>query len=235
MPDQNKTFCPNCNAEIKNPVIGTENLFINDLRVEFINQFTDNNSPKYCWKCSKELLDQAFQEFKRQRTSKLESKDKSSSRIKELIVNVPIVTLQSPQDWKYQSLEIVSAQSVTGTGVFTEIASNWTDFFGKESIRHNEKLKNGEDNCKSILQFQAFKMGGNAILGTDIDYSEAGAGKGMLMVCMAGTAVKITNLDELNYNTDKLKELENQIKIDQEADLEIEKLSKYNSLIPDGL
>ena len=35
-------------------------------------------------------------------------------------------------------------------------------------------------------------MGGNAIIGTDIDYSEVGGGKGMLMVCMSGTAIELS-------------------------------------------
>jgi hypothetical protein len=37
------------------------------------------------------------------------------------------------------------------------------------------------------------ELGGNAILATDIDYAEVGGGKGMLMVCMTGTAVLLEN------------------------------------------
>nr|MBI1231346.1 heavy metal-binding domain-containing protein [Cytophagales bacterium] len=172
-------------------------------------------------------------EYELQLKNKSELKNSNSSKIKELINFVPIVTLHTPQDWKYQSLQIVSAQSVTGTGVITEIASSWTDFFGMESGRYNEKLKTGEDNCKSILRFQALQMGGNAILGADIDYSEAGAGKGMLMVCMAGTAVKITNLRELNYNEDALNDLQNRVAEIREVESELNVLSKYESLHSD--
>jgi uncharacterized protein YbjQ (UPF0145 family) len=136
--------------------------------------------------------------------------------------------LQTPQDWKYETIELISAQTVTGTGVFTEIASNWTDFFGMESGKYNEILKSGEEKCKDILRTQALKLGGNAILGTDIDYSEAGAGKGMLMVCMAGTAVKITNLNELKYNAKALNGVDDLFKSIDKAESELREISKYN-------
>jgi uncharacterized protein YbjQ (UPF0145 family) len=231
MSSQDKIFCPNCNAEIKSPVLGAQNSFINELRVEFINQFSENNSPNYCYKCYKEPYEKAFHEYDKLKKLKMVDLEDSSNQLQELLNNVPIVTLQYPQDWKYKSLEMVSAQSVTGTGVITEIASSWTDFFGMESGRHNEKLKKGEDNCKSILRMQALQLGGNAILGTDIDYSEAGAGKGMLMVCMAGTAVKITNLNDLNYNVDSLNELENVLAKNTEIKTELKEISKFESLM----
>lgn len=227
MSSQDKIFCPNCNAEIKSPILGTENILFKGITVDFINEFTENSSPNYCTKCSKALLSQAKKEYEIRYKTNSDLEKESTSKIKELIDFVPIVTLHNPQDWKYQTLEIVSAQSVTGTGVITEIASSWTDFFGMESGRYNEKLKKGEDNCKSILKLQAIQLGGNAILGTDIDYSEAGAGKGMLMVCMAGTAVKITNLNDLNYNAEALNELENVIAKNAEAKTELKKLSRF--------
>ena len=40
-------------------------------------------------------------------------------------------------------------------------------------------------------------MEGNAITGVDIDYIEVGKGKGILMVCMTGTAVRINNNNNL--------------------------------------
>mgnify|MGYP001331239116 CR=1 FL=1 len=48
-------------------------------------------------------------------------------------------------------------------------------------------------------------LGGNAVIATDIDYSEVGGTKGMLMVCMAGTAVSLINTEILG--PDKSNEL----------------------------
>lgn len=231
MAEKIKIHCPNCNSEIKDSIFSGENLLISRLEVDFINFFTENLNSGYCRKCSKVLLDNASNKFREIRKTKNETKEKLSKRLLELIDSIPIITLHYPQDWKYNSLEIVSAQSVIGTGVITEIASNWTDFFGLESSRYNEKLKNGEENCKRILRYSTLKMGGNAVLGTDIDYSEAGAGKGMLMVCMAGTAVKITNLKELNYNIEALNELEEIPENLNAIELDLEKISLFNSLV----
>lgn len=47
--------------------------------------------------------------------------------------------------------------------------------------------------CFAQLRKQAIDLGGNAVIATDIDYSEVGGEKGMLMVCMGGTAVKLKN------------------------------------------
>lgn len=231
MSDQKIKSCPNCNSEIKESIF-SDNPLIDTTKVDFINSFTENSSIGYCGKCSNALFKNASNKFREIRKTKNENKEKLSKRLLELIDSVPIITLHNPQDWKYKSLEIVSAQSVIGTGVITEIASNWTDFFGLESSRYNEKLKNGEENCKRILRYSALKMGGNAILGTDIDYSEAGAGKGMLMVCMAGTAVSITNLKELNYNIEGLNELEKIPENLNAIELELENLTKFNMFSP---
>ena len=43
------------------------------------------------------------------------------------------------------------------------------------------------------------KLGGNAVIATDIDFSEVGSGNtNMLMVCMAGTAVKIRDFSRID-------------------------------------
>lgn len=66
-------------------------------------------------------------------------------------------------------------------------------------------------------------------MGVDIDYSEAGGGKGMLMVCMAGTAVKITNLKDLAYDFESIHELEKGLATIKEIDLELEDFKKFET------
>ncbi|MEZ4840244.1 MAG: heavy metal-binding domain-containing protein [Flavobacteriaceae bacterium] len=57
------------------------------------------------------------------------------------------------------------------------------------NLRHNEKLQLGEENCFLQLVVKALNLGGNAIIATDIDYSEVGNSKGLLMICASGTAI----------------------------------------------
>lgn len=138
-------------------------------------------------------------------------------KIKPLFTSMPIVTTHSPLNWDYKTLAIVSGQSVTGTGVFSEIGASLVDFLGGQSNQFAKKLKDGEDICKNQLRVNAAKLGANAIIATDIDYSEVGGGKGMLMVCMSGTAVYVNNLEvvypeivkDLNEFLQTSKELEN--------------------------
>ncbi len=55
--------------------------------------------------------------------------------------------------------------------------------------------------CLNILRKKAIELGANAIVAVDIDYAEVGGGKGMLMVCMAGTAIYVKNVEILGENT----------------------------------
>lgn len=125
------------------------------------------------------------------------------TKIQPLFESMPIVTAQQPLRWNYKTLSIVSGQSVTGTGVFSEIGSSFVDFFGGQSTQFAKKLKDGEDICKNQLRANAAKLGANAIIATDIDYSEVGGAKGMLMVCMSGTAVYVDNLAEVYPEIEK--------------------------------
>jgi len=77
--------------------------------------------------------------------------------------------------------------------------------------------------CLAQLRKQTLDLGGNAVIGTDIDYSEVGGQKGMLMVCMGGTAINITNIEVLGKdradNIAKIKELNKRIDELNEYDL----------------
>lgn len=207
--------CPYCGKKLSNSVFN-ENQLLTKKEIDLINRFLKLNSSGYCGKCNFEndLLSKAKEQFflfKKDLEKTLNGLSKEltelSKELQELSRHIPIISLHNPQDWKYKTIEIVSAQVVSGTGMISEIASNWTDFFGLDSGIYNKKIKDAEDRCKSILRIQTVNLGGNAILGTDIDYSEAGGGKGMLMVCMAGTAVKISNLNELEYDSSGLEKL----------------------------
>ncbi len=126
-----------------------------------------------------------------------EEKNSITNQLRKLIFSVPVISTHSPLNWDYDILDMVTGQSTTGTGVISEFTSSFTDLFGAQSGRHNKKLKAGENMCFAQLRKQALDKGGNAVIATDIDYSELGAMKGMIMVCMAGTAVRLKNLDVL--------------------------------------
>jgi uncharacterized protein YbjQ (UPF0145 family) len=112
---------------------------------------------------------------------------------------------------------MITGQSTTGNGAVTEFVSSFSNFFGMQSGRYNKKLKDGENICLTNLRKQTLDLGGNAIIAANVYYSEVGGEKGMLMVCMTGTAIRLKNLSILGKdreeNIGKLTELNDRIQI----------------------
>lgn len=164
------------------------NYLLSDVKVKTINFYHDSKSLGYCGKCGDSLYEKYYNMAKKE-------EGELGKELRSIIAHMPIVTTHTPHGWQYDVLGIVTGQSVAGTGITSEISSTINDLFGTNSGTLANKLSEGEISCMNQLRKKALDMGGNAIIATDIDYSEIGALKGMLMVCMAGTAIKISNLD----------------------------------------
>lgn len=181
--------CPNCRTELKGGLISSVSL-LSANKIAIINECHESTAEGYCTKCGKEL----YRTYQYQLSNE---KNKLSTQLQSLISFIPVISAHTPLNWDYEILEMVTGQSTTGTGVISEFTSSFTDLFGAQSGRHNQKLKAGENMCFAQLRKQTLDIGGNAVIATDIDYSEIGAEKGMLMVCMAGTAIKLKNIEAL--------------------------------------
>lgn len=178
--------CPNCGTPIKSGMFSSVSL-LEQNEIDFINEYHHNKRDGYCSKCGKEMLTNYLQNYNVEKSSLIK-------KMSDLISALPVVSVQNPINWDYEILSMVTGQSTTGTGVISEFTSSFTDLLGRQSGRFNKKLKDGEALCFSQLRMQALDLGGNAVIATDIDYSEVGGDKGMLMVCMGGTAVKLKNI-----------------------------------------
>ncbi|MFD2255541.1 heavy metal-binding domain-containing protein [Luteolibacter algae] len=177
--------CYDCGENTENIGYGS-NLLLTSEKNAVINEYHSEKVAQRCKKCGEEL-------YERYREQLITERENLAERFREELQFIPIVSLHSPINWDYSVLELVTAQSTTGTGVFSEITSAVTDLFGTQSKAYNRKIKAGENTCKSILRKETFDLGGNAILAADVDYSEVGGSKGMLMVTMTGTAVLLNN------------------------------------------
>ncbi|RIA09191.1 uncharacterized protein YbjQ (UPF0145 family) [Flavobacteriaceae bacterium MAR_2010_72] len=202
--------CPNCQTLLKSGIMSSTKL-LTKKATAIINEFSENKAEGHCTKCAKELYEEANYKYQTEINN-------LTAYLKNKIDNIPVISTHTPLNWDYKILDMVTGQSTTGTGVITEFTSSFTDLFGSQSNRHNQKLKGGENMCFAQLRMQALNLGGNAVIATDIDYSEIGAAKGMLMVCMAGTAIKLNNtdilekekseiIDKLSFANLRLKEL----------------------------
>lgn len=199
--------CPKCQTELKGGLLSSVSL-LSERKVRIINEYHTTQSEGYCSKCGPAL----FTEYQ----GKLEfERSRLIIDIKTQLTIIPVISAQNPLNWDYQVLEMVTGQSTTGTGVISEFTSSFTDFFGAQSGQFNKKLKDGENICLAQLRKQALDLGGNAVIATDIDYSEVGGEKGMLMVCMAGTAIHLKNPEILGAGKSdllaKLKDTNNRI------------------------
>lgn len=162
-------------------------------QVDLINHYEKTDKTAFCSKCGK---DKAIEYAKKC----IQEKRAIREQMAPLFDSIPLVNLQNPKGWDYEPIEIVTGQATIGTGIITEFTSSITDTFGLQSGRHNKKLKKGEDLCFTQLKKQTLDLGGNAVIGIDVDYSELGSLKGIIMVCMTGTAVRLKNTNILSHD-----------------------------------
>jgi uncharacterized protein YbjQ (UPF0145 family) len=179
--------CPNDGAELKEGMFSSNRPYTAEA-IEFINTFTNSKATGYCEKCGLSLLNKARYEAR-------EQAQQLDATLHKNIHHIPLLSLQNPEGWRAKPLGLVTGQSVTGTGVFSEFASAWTDLFGAQSKAYNQKIAGGEKLCQTQLRLKCLEMGGNAVLWVDIDYAEVGGDKGMLIVCMTGTAMLLENTE----------------------------------------
>ena len=184
-----ETVCPNCNTKIKSGFVSVTKLASKNITA-IINEYSDNKAEGYCTHCGDLLYSKAKNEL-------INEKKQLNEDLLENISVVPVITAHTPLNWDYKVIEMVTGQSVTGTGVIAEFTSTFTDLLGLQSNQYNKKIKNGENLCLFQIRKQTLSIGGNAIIATDIDYSELGSAKGMIMVCASGTAVDLVNYEIL--------------------------------------
>lgn len=168
--------CPNCGKEIKSGLLGS-NAKLSPAYTDVINYFNGKSYSFYCEKCGNDLIDT----YKGNILSELSTLEDGLAY---KLQNIPVVTIQNPANWDYSIKALVTAQTVSGTGLFSEAISSFTDFFGMQSGRFTNKLLNGEELCLNKLRMKAVLNSADAVIATAVHYAEVGGNKGMLMVCM---------------------------------------------------
>lgn len=184
--------CPNCGKSL-NGFLSADLLV--QSKVDFINRHIKENKEIYCTSCSRPLLNKIAQNFKQQ-------KNDIENRLQQIIHNIPVISSPAPVKWDYEVIGLVTAQTTSGTGFATELSRSFNDFFGSGSNATNQKIARATNLCKSDLRVQCVRQGGNAVISTDIDFNEIGTGStNMLMVCMAGTAIRVTDITNFSIKS----------------------------------
>ena len=92
-----------------------------------------------------------------------------------------------------QYLGLVSGEAILGANIFRDIFAGIRDIVGGRSAAYEEELRKAKNIALGEMQEEAAGLGGNAVVGVDLDYETItmGSGGGMLMVSASGTAVVI--------------------------------------------
>ncbi|MET4131850.1 uncharacterized protein YbjQ (UPF0145 family) [Porphyrobacter sp. MBR-155] len=88
-------------------------------------------------------------------------------------------------------LGIVTGEVIVGANIFRDLFANIRDVVGGRSGSYERILADARKQAIEELQAEAAAIGGNAVVGIDLDYEVIGANGSMLMVSASGTAVKI--------------------------------------------
>ena len=86
---------------------------------------------------------------------------------------------------------IVTGEVIVGANLFRDLFANIRDIVGGRSGSYERILADARKQAIEELQADAASLGGNAVVGIDLDYEVIGANGSMLMVSASGTAVRI--------------------------------------------
>lgn len=112
------------------------------------------------------------------------------------IADIQVTTTPSLDGYRVtKTLDVITAEYVGGVNVLRDILTNWTDFLGGRSGTLQNELRKARETCLSNLRAEADRIGANAVIGVDLDYSEiSGGGKSMLFLVASGTAVIVEKI-----------------------------------------
>ena len=86
---------------------------------------------------------------------------------------------------------VVTGEAILGANVFRDFFASIRDFVGGRSGAYERVLGDAREAALNEMAESARRLGGNAVIGVDLDYGAIGSSESMLMVTATGTAVTI--------------------------------------------
>ena len=87
-------------------------------------------------------------------------------------------------------LGLVSGEAILGANIFKDVFAGIRNIVGGRSAAYESELRNAKAIALGEMEEQARTLGGNAVVGVDLDYESINVGgSNMLMVSASGTAV----------------------------------------------
>ena len=87
---------------------------------------------------------------------------------------------------------LATGQAIMGADLFKDLFASVRNIVGGRSDAYEKELARAKEIALSEMSQEATAMGGNAVIGVDLDYETISMGSSnMLMVAASGTAVTI--------------------------------------------
>ena len=103
------------------------------------------------------------------------------------MISTTTPTLEGQPVQRY--LGIVTGAVIVGANIFRDLFAGIRDIVGGRSGSYEKVLADARRQAIAEMEGEAAKLGGNAVIGVDVDYEVIGANGSMLMVSTSGTAV----------------------------------------------
>lgn len=84
---------------------------------------------------------------------------------------------------------IVTGEAIMGANIFKDLLASITDIVGGRSAAYEQELRKAREIAIEEMVMTASELGGDAVVGVDVDYEVIR--EGMLMVAVSGTAVRL--------------------------------------------
>jgi len=102
-----------------------------------------------------------------------------------IVTTTPSIEGKTIKDY----IGVVTGEAIMGANIFRDFFASITDIVGGRSAAYEKELSKARKVAMEEMEHQAKDLGGNAVVGVDLDYEVIR--DGMLMVSVSGTAVKI--------------------------------------------
>lgn len=86
---------------------------------------------------------------------------------------------------------VVTGEAIIGANIVRDLFASVRDIVGGRSEAYELSLAEARDEAFRELEEEAMRVGGNAVIGIDVDYEVVGQGGSMMLVAVSGTAVVI--------------------------------------------
>lgn len=104
-----------------------------------------------------------------------------------IVTTTALIEGKSVQSYK----GIVTGEVIVGANMFRDLFASIRDIVGGRSGAYEDVLARARTQALAEMQAEAEKLGGNAVIGVDLDYEVLGSNGSMLMVSATGTAVVV--------------------------------------------